>query len=122
MPVPVSATTISSASSRARVVTVTSVARFRGRGLDKDDPHLDGAYRPWRAYAQAKQANYHFGLGLQQQFETAGVNAQSLIAHPGLTNTDLQSRAVREQENRRLAAHCLVTSDEGADDAVVRIV
>jgi NAD(P)-dependent dehydrogenase (short-subunit alcohol dehydrogenase family) len=81
---------------RARVVTVTSVARFRGRGLDKDNPHLDGAYRPWRAYAQAKQANYHFGLGLQQQFAHAGVRAQSLLAHPGLTNTDLQSRAVRE--------------------------
>jgi NAD(P)-dependent dehydrogenase (short-subunit alcohol dehydrogenase family) len=80
----------------ARVVTVTSVARFRGRGLNKDNPHLEGAYRPWRAYAQAKQANYHFGLGLQQQFEKAGVSAQSLIAHPGLTNTDLQARAVRE--------------------------
>ncbi len=80
----------------ARVVTVTSVARFRGRGLNKDNPHLEGAYRPWRAYAQAKQANYHFGLGLQQQFEKARVRAQSLIAHPGLTNTDLQSRAVRE--------------------------
>jgi len=81
---------------RARVVTVTSVARFRGRGLDVRNPHLDGAYRPWRAYAQAKQANYHFGLGLQRQFETAGVRASSLIAHPGLTNTDLQARAVRE--------------------------
>lgn len=81
---------------RARVVTVTSVARFRGRGLDAKNPHLDGHYRPWRAYAQAKQANYHFGLGLQQQFERAGVRAQSLLAHPGLTNTDLQARAVRE--------------------------
>jgi NAD(P)-dependent dehydrogenase (short-subunit alcohol dehydrogenase family) len=81
---------------RARVVTVTSVARFRGRGLNKDNPHLDGAYRPWRAYAQAKQANYHFGLGLQQQFEKADARAQSLIAHPGLSNTDLQARSVRE--------------------------
>jgi NAD(P)-dependent dehydrogenase (short-subunit alcohol dehydrogenase family) len=84
------------AAEKARVVTVTSVARFRGRGLNKQNPHLDGQYRPWRAYAQAKQANYHFGLGLQQQFEKAGVRARSLIAHPGLTNTDLQSRAVRE--------------------------
>jgi hypothetical protein len=41
-------------------------------------------------------ANYHFGLGLQQQFSKAGVPAKSLIAHPGLSNTDLQSRAVRE--------------------------
>ena len=53
-------------------------------------------YRAWGAYAQAKIANYHFGLGLQQKFEKAGVPAASLIAHPGLSNTDLQSRTVRE--------------------------
>ena len=41
-------------------------------------------------------ANYHFGLGLQQRFARAGVAASSLIAHPGLSNTDLQARSVRE--------------------------
>ncbi|HLM05432.1 MAG TPA: oxidoreductase [Blastococcus sp.] len=81
---------------RARVVTVTSTARFMGGVVDPKNPHLDGTYKPWRAYAQAKLANFHFGLGLQQQFELAGVRAQSLLAHPGLTNTDLQSHAVRE--------------------------
>jgi len=80
----------------ARVVTVTSTARFMGGVVDAENPHLDGRYKPWRAYAQAKLANFHFGLGLQQQFERAGVRAQSLIAHPGLSNTDLQSHSVRE--------------------------
>jgi NAD(P)-dependent dehydrogenase (short-subunit alcohol dehydrogenase family) len=80
----------------ARVVTVTSTARFMGGAVDPANPHLDGRYKPWRAYAQAKLANYHFGLGLQQQFERAGVRARSLVAHPGLSNTDLQSHAVRE--------------------------
>jgi hypothetical protein len=41
-------------------------------------------------------ANFHFGLGLQQQFARARARASSLIAHPGLTNTDLQARSVRE--------------------------
>jgi NAD(P)-dependent dehydrogenase (short-subunit alcohol dehydrogenase family) len=81
---------------RARVVTVTSTARFMGGTVSQADPHLDGRYKPWRAYAQAKWANFHFGLGLQQQFEQAGARAQSLIAHPGLCKTDLQSRTVRE--------------------------
>src|SRR4051794_9193849 len=81
---------------RARVVTVTSTARFMGGAVDVRNPNLDGRYKPWRAYAQAKTANYHFGLGLQQQFQNAGAQAQSLIAHPGLSNTDLQSRTVRE--------------------------
>jgi NAD(P)-dependent dehydrogenase (short-subunit alcohol dehydrogenase family) len=80
----------------ARVVTVTSTARFMGSTVDPANAHLDGRYKPWRAYAHAKWANYHFGLGLQQQFERAGAQAQSLIAHPGLSNTDLQSRTVRE--------------------------
>jgi NAD(P)-dependent dehydrogenase (short-subunit alcohol dehydrogenase family) len=80
----------------ARVVTVTSTARFMGRPLDPADPHMRRKYRAWGSYARAKMANYHFGLGLQQQFARAGVRASSLIAHPGLSNTDLQSRAVRE--------------------------
>ena len=81
----------------ARVVTVTSTARHRAvRPLDPADPHMRRNYGAWTAYAQAKMANFHFGLGLQQQFARAGVGASSLIAHPGLSNTDLQARSVRE--------------------------
>jgi NAD(P)-dependent dehydrogenase (short-subunit alcohol dehydrogenase family) len=88
----------------ARVVTVTSTARHRARRLDPADPHLRRNYGAWAAYAQAKMANFHFGLGLQQQFERAGVAAQSLVAHPGLSNTDLQARSVREGGAGRLGA------------------
>jgi len=81
---------------RPRVVTVTSVARFTGSPVDPANPHLRGRYDPWRAYGQAKLANYHFGLGLHDQLQGAGVDAMSLLAHPGLSNTDLQSRTNRE--------------------------
>jgi len=81
---------------RPRVVTVTSVARFTGSPVDPTNPHLHGRYDPWRAYGQAKLANYHFGLGLHDQLQGAGVDAMSLLAHPGLSNTDLQSRTNRE--------------------------
>ena len=80
----------------ARVVTVTSTAHHIGRAVDRANPHLEGRYRPWRAYGQAKLANFHFGLGLQREFIRAGVSAGSLIAHPGLSNTDLQAVSVRE--------------------------
>jgi NAD(P)-dependent dehydrogenase (short-subunit alcohol dehydrogenase family) len=79
-----------------RVVTVTSIAHHQGRPVDPANPHLHGRYKPWRAYGQAKLANFHFGLGLQKEFAAAGVRAASLIAHPGLSNTDLQARTVRE--------------------------
>src|SRR3984957_10365970 len=80
----------------SRIVTVTSTAHHMGRAVDPANPHLRGRYRPWRAYGQAKLANFHFGLGLQREFERAGARAASLISHPGLSNTDLQTVSVQE--------------------------
>ncbi len=77
----------------ARVVAMTSVAHHLSRGLDPDNPHLHGTYDAWRAYNQSKLANYHFALGLQARFAAAGVRAISLVAHPGMTDSDLQTHA-----------------------------
>ncbi len=79
-----------------RVVTVTSTAHHMGRVIDSTNPHLHGKYGEWRAYGQSKLANFHFGIGLQREFDAAGVAAESLIAHPGLSNTDLQAVSVAE--------------------------
>lgn len=86
----------------ARVVSVTSTAHHMGRAIDLADPHLEGRYGPWKSYGQSKLANYHFGLGLQRALERSGAAATSLLAHPGLTNTDLQARSVAENEGDRL--------------------
>ncbi len=80
----------------ARVVTVTSTAHHMGRAVDPSNPHLRGRYGPWRAYGQAKLANFHFGIGLHRLLAGAGASAGSLIAHPGLSNTELQAVSVRE--------------------------
>jgi NAD(P)-dependent dehydrogenase (short-subunit alcohol dehydrogenase family) len=80
----------------ARIVTVTSTAHHMGRAVDPENPHLHGRYRPWRAYGQAKLANFHFGLGLNRLLDEAGAPAASLIAHPGLSNTELQAVSVKE--------------------------
>ena len=82
----------------ARIVTVTSTAHHMGRAVDPANPHLLGRYRPWRAYGQAKLANFHFGIGLQQKLAAAGRTTASLIAHPGLSNTDLQTVSVQETD------------------------
>ena len=76
----------------ARIVTVTSTGHHMGRPVDPANPFLHGKYEPWRAYGQSKLANYHFALGLHKR--VAGV--ASLLAHPGLSNTDLQAVSVRE--------------------------
>ncbi len=80
----------------ARVVSVTSTAHHMGRAVDPKNPHLEGKYGEWKAYGQSKLANFHFAIGLQRRFEAAGVAAASLVAHPGLSNTDLQARSVEE--------------------------
>jgi NAD(P)-dependent dehydrogenase (short-subunit alcohol dehydrogenase family) len=105
----------------ARVVSVTSTAHHFGRPLDPENPHLHGRYDPWRAYGQSKLANYHFGLGLQREFEIAGVRARSLIAHPGLSHSDLQTTTVAEGGGGPLgpffawlAAHTGMEVDRGA--------
>ncbi|MCI0685906.1 MAG: oxidoreductase [Sporichthyaceae bacterium] len=82
----------------ARVVNVTSTARHTGRPIDPDNPHLHGRYTPWRAYGQSKLANVHFTLGLQQRLAAAAAAASCLVAHPGLSNTDLQAHSVRATE------------------------
>lgn len=80
----------------SRVVTVTSTARHLGKPVDADNPHLEDNYDPWRAYGQSKLANLHFALGLDQLLEKAGAETESLVAHPGLSNTDLQANTARE--------------------------
>jgi NAD(P)-dependent dehydrogenase (short-subunit alcohol dehydrogenase family) len=82
----------------SRVVTVTSTAHHMGRAVDLANPHLDGRYRPWRAYGQAKLANFHFALGLDQMLHQAGSSSASLVAHPGLSNTELQAVSVEETD------------------------
>jgi NAD(P)-dependent dehydrogenase (short-subunit alcohol dehydrogenase family) len=105
----------------ARIVTVTSTAHHMGRAVDPANPHLEGKYGPWRAYGQAKLANFHFGIGLQKRLGAAGAPAASLIAHPGLSNTDLQAVSVRETDGgfsqkffHRMATSTGMSPDEGA--------
>jgi NAD(P)-dependent dehydrogenase (short-subunit alcohol dehydrogenase family) len=105
----------------ARIVTVTSTAHHMGRAVDPENPHLEGRYGPWRAYGQAKLANFHFGLGLDRLLREAGAPAASLVAHPGLSNTELQIVSVEETGGglsqrffRSLAANTGMSPAQGA--------
>jgi NAD(P)-dependent dehydrogenase (short-subunit alcohol dehydrogenase family) len=75
----------------ARVVTLSSTAQHTGTAIDPDDPHMREKFDEWRMYGQTKLAMRHLAVGLQQQFDAAGVDAKALSAQPGLTNSDLQT-------------------------------
>lgn len=83
-----------SRSTGSRVVSVTSTARHFGRPVDPENPHLRGRYDPWRAYGQSKLANLHFAIELNRRLRDAGAHTESLVAHPGLSNTGLQGASV----------------------------
>lgn len=88
----------------SRVVTVTSVARHISFKLSEKNPHLHGKYGPWKAYSQSKLANYHFGIGLNRKLAEAGVSTTSILAHPGLSNTNLQSHTASQGGGGKLGS------------------
>ena len=109
------------AAEQARVVTVTSTAHHLVWNIDFDDPHLRKKYAPWKAYAQSKLANYFFALGLDNEFKNAGKKAMSLLAHPGLSHTNLQVETFDKGAagwtgtlSKYLAAHVGMEPGEGA--------
>lgn len=105
----------------SRVVTVTSTARHFGKPVDSDNPHLRGNYTEWGAYGQSKLANLHFAVGLDARLRSTGAETVSLVAHPGLSHTDLQSNSVRQTQGGAsqrffewLAQHTGMTPERGA--------
>lgn len=79
------------AADAGRVVTLTSIAQHQGRNLDPANPFLDGRYDAWRAYGNSKLANLQFAIGLNRRLHAAGSRAIALAAHPGWTDSDLQT-------------------------------
>ena len=84
----------------ARVVTVSSGMHIIGR-VDFDN--LDGSrgYRRWAAYGQSKLANLLFAYELDRRFKTANINAISVGCHPGYAATNLQTAALRMENQTR---------------------
>jgi len=66
----------------ARVVTLSSTAQHTGRAIDPADPHMRKNFDEWRMYGQTKLAMRHLAVGLQAQFDRAGVDAKALSAQP----------------------------------------
>jgi retinol dehydrogenase-14 len=70
------------AASPSRVITVSSDAHLRAvQGIDFDDPSLERAWSPFKAYAQAKLANVMFAYELARRWEMRGVMSNAV--HPG---------------------------------------
>ncbi len=74
-----------------RIVPVSSIAHRQASGIDFDDPMFAENYNTLRVYAQSKLANLMYGLELARRLEAAGSDVISASAHPGYSDTNLQS-------------------------------
>ncbi len=83
------------ASPAARIVTVSSTAHRMGK-MNFDDLMGEQNYQRWSAYGQSKLANLLFTAELQQRLAGAGARAIAVAAHPGYSDTNLQSAHARE--------------------------
>jgi len=73
----------------ARVVTLSSLAHRWDFMEFGNLMFQNGSYTPRAAYGRSKLANLLFAYELQRRFETAGVDALSVAAHPGAAGTGL---------------------------------
>jgi NAD(P)-dependent dehydrogenase (short-subunit alcohol dehydrogenase family) len=73
-----------------RVVTLSSLEHKAGH-IQFDDLQLEHGYAPRKAHRQSKLANASFGLELDRRLRAAGSPVTSVLAHPGYSDTNLQS-------------------------------
>ncbi|MCR6502694.1 oxidoreductase [Shinella sp. CPCC 101442] len=76
----------------ARVVTVSSELHRRGR-IHFDDFTGEKSYSRLAFYAQSKFANVLFALELDRRLKAANLPVISVLAHPGYSDTNLQTSA-----------------------------
>lgn len=80
------------AAPQPRVVSLSSITH-KGAHLDFDDLMSERDYRAPRAYGRSKLATTVFGVELDRRLRAAGSPIVSVLAHPGLTRTNLTPRA-----------------------------
>ncbi|MEU8608466.1 oxidoreductase [Actinoplanes sp. NPDC048791] len=76
----------------ARVVSLSSITHRTAR-LDFDDLMAERGYRASAVYGRSKLATTIFGVELDRRLRAAGSPVAGVLAHPGLTRTNLTPRA-----------------------------
>ncbi|WP_280519160.1 oxidoreductase [Shinella curvata] len=76
----------------ARIVTVSSELHRRGR-MHFEDITGEKSYGRLAFYAQSKLANALFALELDRRLKAANLPVISVLAHPGYSDTNLQTNA-----------------------------
>jgi NAD(P)-dependent dehydrogenase (short-subunit alcohol dehydrogenase family) len=79
-----------------RIVTLSSITHKKAT-LDFDDLMSQRDFDASRAYGRSKLANTAFGLELDRRLRAADSPITSVLAHPGVTATNLTARAWQDR-------------------------
>ncbi len=82
----------------SRVVWLSSMAAWGG-SIHFGDLQGQRTYGRWRAYNQSKLADLMLGLDMNRRLQDAGASTVSLAAHPGLSNTNLQTTSADQSDS-----------------------
>jgi NAD(P)-dependent dehydrogenase (short-subunit alcohol dehydrogenase family) len=109
-----------------RVVTVSSLAHRNGK-IDFDNLQFDrpNSYSPQAAYGRSKLANLLFGFELDRKFKEAGVDAKSIVVHPGVSKTNLFEQLATGPFRRRafqLLEFFISKADQGALPTIEAVI
>lgn len=88
---------------QSRVVTMSSGAYKRVKGIDFDNLRLEKEYDPTTAYGVSKLAVLMFALEFDKRCRTIGYHISSSAAHPGVTRTPLQRHINPEELEKRMS-------------------
>ncbi|WP_433088371.1 SDR family NAD(P)-dependent oxidoreductase [Dactylosporangium sp. CA-052675] len=106
---------------RARIVHVGSALYRHMKTLPLDDLAAERGYSKGRAYVGSKLAQLVFGLELDRRLRRAGRPIRSLVAHPGMANTPMNSN-LPSRAGRAFMSVLQATVGRPADRAAIPIL
>ena len=83
----------------SRTVWLSSMAAWGGK-ISFSDLQGEKSYGRWSAYNQSKLADLMLAYEMNRRLQDAGASSLALAAHPGLSNTDLQSTSVEKNGSK----------------------
>lgn len=103
----------------ARVVNLSSITH-KNAHLDFDDLMSQRGFDASRAYGRSKLASTVFGIELDRRLRAAGSPVLSVLAHPGLTATNLAPRAWQDRGRAgRLIARLYLLNKQPVEQGVL---
>ncbi|GBQ12177.1 SDR family oxidoreductase [Swaminathania salitolerans] len=105
----------------ARIVTVASLAAWKGR-IPFADLNASDRYRRFERYRQSKLANLLFSLELDRRAKAAGLPLHARAAHPGWSTSAIITNSVSLDRSRSALGHGLACLQDRLGNAVFRLL